>query len=120
MGTVSIVLLSYFVGGLLILTLFDIITKRIRCKLQASAVETQLKMISANVYLGRKTGMITFLIMMWLFWPAVLVGAITDKITDRKGGTHGTEKQGAYSENLDRAGGADSSESATINREPDR
>lgn len=77
MGTPSIVLLTYFSTGLLVLALFDHATKRIRTRLHDHVVQTQLKMIEANVFLGRKTGTAVFLIVTWLFWPAVLIGAVT-------------------------------------------
>ena len=77
MGISSIVLVAYFGAGILVLALFDLATKRIRTKLQDATAETQIKMASANVVLGHKTGMAVFLAVTWLFWPAVLVGAIT-------------------------------------------
>jgi len=79
MGTASIVLLSYFGGGLLALLVFDLLTKRLRTRLRSSALETQIKMSEANVFLGVKTGIATFLIVTILFWPAVFIGAITEK-----------------------------------------
>jgi len=99
----SLILISYFCGGLAVLCLFDIITKRIRRKLGAAAFSTQLKMIEANLYLGQRTGTAVFLIIMWLFWPAVLIGAVIG----RKGGNHGEEESGTDSEDSSGTGGAD-------------
>lgn len=80
MGTAPTVLVAYFGGGLLALALFDLITKRIRTKLTGAVVTTQVKMLEANVVLGKKTGLATFLAVTWLFWPAVLIGAVTDRV----------------------------------------
>jgi len=85
MPTAGAILLAYFLGGLLALLVFDLKTKRIRTKIQSAGLEAQLKMAQANSPLGVKAGIALILTLTWLFWPAVLLGAATERwFADKK------------------------------------
>lgn len=85
MSAISAILLAYFLGGLLILIVFDLITKRIRAKIQSAGLEAQLTMAQSNNPMGVKAGIALILILTWLFWPTVLIGAATERwFEDRK------------------------------------
>jgi len=78
MPTAGAILLVYFLGGLFILIVFDLITKRIRTKIQSAGLEAQVTMAQANNPLGVKAGIVLMLTLTWLFWPTVLLGAATE------------------------------------------
>ena len=83
MSLASIVLLIYFIGGLLALLVFDLITKgRIRSNMPMAGTQAQIRMAEANNPIGPKAGMAMMLVITWLFWPMVLIGAATDKKGD--------------------------------------
>ena len=83
MSLASIVLLIYFVGGLLVLLVFDLITKgRIRSNMPMAGTQAQIRMAEANNPIGPKAGMVMMLVITWLSWPMVLIGAVTDKEDD--------------------------------------
>ena len=73
------VLLAYFIGGLVILFIFDLLTKRIRNNMAMAGTQAQIEMAQASNPIGQRAGMILMLVLTWLFWPAVLIGAATDK-----------------------------------------
>lgn len=83
-------LLIYFLMGIVFLGTFDIITHRIRIKFRTATAETQIKLATATTptFIGERAAAIIFGIALWLFWPAVFVGVITD----RKRGKDGTQK----------------------------
>jgi len=72
---VAITLLSYFLGGLVVLAIFDLTTKRIRDRLLDKAAEAYNLMAGQGTYMGRKLSIVLFAILLWLFWPAVLLGS---------------------------------------------
>ena len=76
---VVIVVLVYFGLGACLLALFDCLTKRIRTKLAQATGETQSRLIASGTYVGSRVSFILFAGAMWLFWPFVFVGALTDK-----------------------------------------
>ena len=69
---------AYFVFGAVLLSIFDMMTGRIRPKLAASALETQSRLITSGNYIGSKAATVLFLGIMYLFWPMVFVGALID------------------------------------------
>ena len=79
MSTTMAILLAYFIGGLVILFIFDLLTKRIRNNMAMAGTQAQIEMAQANNPIGQRAGMILMLVLTWLFWPAVLIGAATDK-----------------------------------------
>lgn len=111
MSIAVIILLVYFLGGLVTLLVFDLATKgRIRSNMPMAGTQAQIRMAEANSPIGPRAGMMLMLIITWLFWPLVLVGAITDT----KGGNNdGTKEQRAYSENRSGGRGTDSDSADT-------
>lgn len=79
MPTAGAILLVYLLGGLLILVVFDLITKRIRSNLSSVGLQAQLRMAEANHPIGRKSGLVLMLVLTWLAWPVVLIGVLTDR-----------------------------------------
>jgi len=84
------ILAAYFLGGLVALSLFDLLTKRIRSKLQQSVTDAQVKLAGTGILVGRKAASALFLFSLWVFWPAVLLGAITGGKGNKQGDKHGT------------------------------
>ena len=76
----------YFSLGAALLTIFDLATKRIRSKFTQATSETQSRLAASGNYVGGKLASVLFLGTMWLFWPMVFVGTLTDK----KGDSHGS------------------------------
>ena len=69
----------YLLLGLAFLILFDLKTKRIRIKLSQATAETQQALIQSGNYVNTKVATYVFIVVMWLFWVAVVIGAMTDK-----------------------------------------
>ena len=88
MGIDAILLgvIIYLLLGSISLFTFDWITKRIRTKAMQATSETQTRLAASGNYVGGKVAFALFIGAMWLFWPAVFIGALTDKKED----SHGT------------------------------
>lgn len=82
-------IIVYLIIGSILLLIFDLITKRISSKFAQATNETQSRLIASGNYVGNKIASILFLGAMWLFWPVVFIGALTDK-TDKKEDSHGS------------------------------
>lgn len=80
------IVVIYLSLGIILLAIFDITTGRIRSKFMRATKETQLRLATSGSYVGNKLASAVFLVAMWLFWPMVFIGALTDK----KGDSHGT------------------------------
>ncbi len=89
-----IVIAGIYLGvGAAALCFFDYRTKRIRSKLMSKSVETQSAMAASNVplpggvaggtYVGHKTALVLLIAATWLFWPAIFIGALTDRKENR-------------------------------------
>lgn len=89
MNPVIVVVAMYLLLGIMLLVVFDLATKRIRSKFTQATSETQSKLAASGSYVGSKLASVLFLGAMWLFWPMVFIGALTDR-TDKKEGYHGT------------------------------
>lgn len=79
MSIALITVIIYLVAGILVLVLFDLVTKRIRSKILIATAETQSRMAEAGSPVGSRSARILFLLLMWLFWPAVILGAIAGR-----------------------------------------
>ena len=79
MPTAGVILLVYFLGGLFILIVFDLLTKRIRSNISSAGLQAQIRMAEASSPIGRKTSLVLMLALTWLAWPAVLIGTLTDR-----------------------------------------
>ena len=88
----------YLVAGMGILILFDALTHRIRKKLEVAAYETHETLITAGHFVKPKTAKVIFFGAMWIFWPAVLVGALTDLGGKKKNGKKEKTAPGESSE----------------------
>jgi len=94
MSTITTILLAYFVGGLVILFIFDLLTKRIRNNMQMAGTQAQIRMAEANNPISPRIGLIMMLVLIWLFWPLVLIGAATDTKGDSGNGKTEETAQG--------------------------
>ena len=82
-----IVIGAYMVSGPIVLFVFDVLTKRIRKRIADAVADTQIKLASANpfmgrgmeVFIGRKAATVVTILITWLFWPAVLYGYIESR-----------------------------------------
>ena len=80
--TLITVVIGYLVMGLLALAVLDLTTKRIRSKLRGASYETQTVVANTNTgtYLGNKLAIVVILTALWIFWPAVIWGAVESRI----------------------------------------
>ena len=90
LNPVVVVTACYLLLGAGLLILFDAVTKRIRTKLTQAVCETQSRLFTAGNYVGSTVAFFIFLGAMWLFWPMVFIGALTDKTGKREGSSHGS------------------------------
>lgn len=81
MGLV-VIIGGYLVAGIVALFLFDRITGRIRSKFSQSSLDAQSALIGSGNYVNTKTAKVILAGAIWLFWPAVFLGALTDKKED--------------------------------------
>ena len=72
----------YLLLGLLALGVFDVATKRIRNKLTNASAETQTRLIAAGNPVNTQTASILLIGALWLFWPMVFIGILTDRRKD--------------------------------------
>lgn len=81
MGINSIIVgfIIYLLLGFMLLAVFDLATRRIRSKFAQSTSETQSRLVASGNYVSSKLAFVLFLGAMWLFWPMVFIGAVTDK-----------------------------------------
>lgn len=89
-NTIYIIIISYFVFGWTALAIFEQSTKRITKSLERATSETQEKLAGSGYFMGFKTAKLLFIIITMLFWPAVFIGAIQNKL-ERK--VNGESKQ---------------------------
>jgi len=80
--TFIIAIMVYLIVGLLALAILDLTTKRIRSKLRDASYETQTVVANTNTgtYLGNKLAIVVILTALWIFWPAVIWGAVESRI----------------------------------------
>jgi hypothetical protein len=75
METVLSAIGVYLILGALILTIFEVSTRRVTRNLRGASTDAQLKMAQSGTAVGSKSVLILTFAVMWLFWPAVLIGA---------------------------------------------
>jgi len=77
---------AYLVVGLVFLVAFDLLTKRIRQKFAAAALESRVKMAqTAYVVMGSCVAKVWLGIAVWLFWPVVAWGIVRNSGTEVEG-----------------------------------
>lgn len=86
MNPILVGVITYLLLGIILLAIFDLVTKRIRSKFTQATSETQSRLAASGNYVGGKLAAVLFLGATWLFWPMVFIGAVTDKKED----SHGT------------------------------
>ena len=69
----------YLALGAVLLAIFDLATKRIRSKFTQATSETQSRLVASGNYVGGRMASVLFLGAMWLLWPMVFIGALTDR-----------------------------------------
>ena len=70
----------YLFIGLLVLILFDLVTRRLRNRLRDASDEAQEKLAESGNFVGRKTSIMLTVLALWLFWPAPICGTLYDWI----------------------------------------
>jgi hypothetical protein len=78
MNILAMAIALYFLGGIVVLWIFDLVTKRIRNKMEIATAETQQRMGEAGSPMSGRSARMFFMGLMWLFWPAVIIGAIAE------------------------------------------
>lgn len=74
--SIGIVLaMAYFVGGIIALGIFDLITKRIRRKLIPASYDAQTQLVNSGTVASQKTALVLLIFAMWIFWPLVIANA---------------------------------------------
>lgn len=76
MSIAAQILVSYFLLGLVSLLLFDLATKRIRSNMSRAGIRAQIEMAASGNPIGPKVGMALMVVLTWLLWPMVLIGAV--------------------------------------------
>lgn len=76
METILLVIAVYLLVGIITLTLLDILTKRIRTRLEGASYESQEKLAVSGSPVGRKTALAITVLALWIFWPVAIYGAI--------------------------------------------
>lgn len=69
----------YLLLGIVFLGIFDLVTQRIHTKFTQAVSDTQQRLGASGNYVGNRASACLFVITMWLFWPMVFIGALTDK-----------------------------------------
>ncbi len=75
----------YFLFGIVSLCAFDLVTKRIRTGLWVATDDTQSKLLARGDYITPKQATIVLIGAMILFWPAVFVGVVKDRLMHGRG-----------------------------------
>ena len=81
---ILIVLAAYLLVGLLSLTVFDLLTGRVRQRFGNAAVETQSKLAGSGNYVGQRMALVITALATLIFWPVVIYGFIESKLKERK------------------------------------
>ena len=74
----------YLLSGIVVLSLFDLFTGRIRRKLKTASYQAQEKLAASGSFVGVKTAMALTLVALWIFYPVAIYGAISEKREERK------------------------------------
>lgn len=82
-----IIIGAYLTLGVMALGSFDILTGNIRRNLGSATADTQSRVSSSGSYIGLKTSRVLIMVVAWLFWPLVLIGAVAKGKED-----NGTQK----------------------------
>lgn len=80
---------GYLLTGLVSLALFDLLTGRVRSRIDRATGETQERMASAGMFMSRRAAWMLIVLLIWLYWPAVLYGYVEAKV---KGERHGAKR----------------------------
>lgn len=90
---ISWIIAGYFLVGLVVLVVFDLLTKRIRNNFRNSAYDAKTKLAGSGNYIGDKQAFFVMAGVTYLFWPFVIIGAMTGKNNAEKDGCSGKEKE---------------------------
>ena len=77
--TLSWIIAGYFLTGLVVLVLFDLLTHRIRKNFKNSAYDAKGQLAEKGNYIGDKQAFLFIALVTYLFWPFVIIGALTGK-----------------------------------------
>lgn len=72
------IIVFYFLIGVVALGLFDLATKRVRDNLRGASYDSQSVMTKAGVPLSARAALVITIVVMLLFWPAPIYGALSD------------------------------------------
>lgn len=66
----------YLAIGLVVMVVFDLLTHRIRDRLQTASMMSQTTLLNANVMVGLKIAGAVTLLITWLFYPVLIYAAL--------------------------------------------
>ena len=93
MGTEILGILTYFLTGVVALGIFEVTTKRLSRGLRNASYDTQDTLARQNIAApSKRAATIIIAGLIFVFWPAVFVGAIQGYIEKRRGKNNGEEK----------------------------
>ena len=76
---------GYFILGIIVLVLFDLVTRRIRRNWEVAVADTLAQLSNIGMGLGFRQGEILIGFVMWLLWPAVIYGAVKGRKKGKNG-----------------------------------
>jgi len=71
--------LGYLAVGAIALTAFEVATGRIRARLRPASIDMQSQLARTGHFVGYRVAPALLLTGIWLFWPAILIGAATEE-----------------------------------------
>ena len=84
---------GYFILGVVVLVLFDLITKRIRNRLSSASHESRDRLLESGTPVGTREATALTVGALWLFWPLVIFIALQEALQQIiRGGSNGKER----------------------------
>lgn len=72
--------IGYYLSiGIIALSIFEMITHRITNNIRNASYRSQEAMAGAGAPVSSKAAIAVILVVMWIFWPFVFIGAFTKK-----------------------------------------
>ena len=78
-------LLVYFGLGLIVLGVLELFTRRITRGIRTGSIDAQTKLAASGSYVSPRGAAVLLIGALWLFWPLVILSALTSKGGKRDG-----------------------------------
>jgi len=73
---------TYLIAGTLAILLLDLTTGRISRNLKSASCDTQEILAKAGLIIPPKASLIIITVVLWLFWPLAIYGAVETMVKD--------------------------------------